>query len=121
MGEGGRTIHGGIRDVIHESSSGRVQPEQAAHSFGDFMIARGRVSADPETPNDLTVLVEWHSSSEEDHSPLQLRVVSAQEGERTRKGVRIEGIGLAQAGQRVARLGERIELCGGKREGIETK
>src|SRR6266851_826019 len=112
-----------VNDVVSEHAAegyGRIQSSQVANALGDLMIGAGRVAADSQTSDDLAVLVQRHTSAEEDQPAGDLAFASIAATWR-RERLWIEQIGLAEAPERVARLREGVEASRGQSEGVEAE
>src|SRR5450631_4295777 len=69
MSEDAGAIRNGVRDIVDERASGRVQAGELTDSFGDFVIGTTGIAADSEGSDGFAgFIIKRDSASKEDES-----------------------------------------------------
>src|SRR5262245_13022347 len=95
MREHRRTIHRGVRNVIYQRPSRRVETREIANSLCDFMIGARGIAADSEPADDLPIQVQRNTASEKDQ-PARNAILASTLPARRGEEAGIEQVGLAQ-------------------------
>src|SRR5262249_34330724 len=107
MGEYACAVLRGIGDVVDGGTTVRIHPKKVSHSLRDLMIGAGRIAADPQTANNVSVLVQPDAPTEKYQSARNLTESSALAG-RGSKSAGVKKVGLTKAPKRMAWLRKRV-------------
>jgi hypothetical protein len=68
MREYAGAVHRRIDNVVSRLAAGWLQVGEFSYSFRNLMIRTGSISADPYSPDNLSISVKWQSASKKDQA-----------------------------------------------------